>query len=171
MKCQHCEKPATFHITELTDASGPSVVHLCEDHARSYLSSGDPNAEANSSLSGMLAKQLKLDQTAEKLSELDQKTCPMCGISFSEFRQSGRLGCPFDYVFFESDLEPLLINIHGAKLHKGKHPSRAVISPDQQHRLIQLRKEMKSAIEKEDYENASRLRDQIKSLEEDLSKP
>ncbi len=169
MKCQHCEKPATFHITELTDANGPSVAHLCEDHAKEYLSGGNPATGTASTLSGMLAKQLKLDETTEELAALDQKTCPMCGISFSEFRQSGRLGCPYDYVVFEPDLEPLLINIHGAKEHKGKHPSRATISPDKQHRLIQIRKEMKAAVEKEDYETAGRLRDEIKQLEEGSS--
>ncbi|MFO0923272.1 MAG: UvrB/UvrC motif-containing protein [Pirellulales bacterium] len=169
MKCQHCEKPATFHITELTEANGPSVLHLCEDHAREYLSGGEAPNEAPSSLTGMLAKQLKLDQTAEQLAELDQKACPMCGIQFSDFRQTGRLGCPYDYVFFESDLEPLLVSIHGSKVHKGKHPSRAVVPPDQQHKLIQLRKEMKAAIDKEDYENAGRLRDEIKKIEKEIS--
>ncbi len=37
MKCQFCEKPATFHITELTEPNGPQVMHLCEEHARGFL--------------------------------------------------------------------------------------------------------------------------------------
>ena len=37
MKCQYCEKPATFHITELTEPTGPQVMHLCEEHARGFL--------------------------------------------------------------------------------------------------------------------------------------
>ena len=44
MKCQQCERPATFHITELTGGK-PQELHLCEDHARSYLTSssgGEP---------------------------------------------------------------------------------------------------------------------------------
>ncbi len=36
MKCQHCEKPAVFHITELTGPE-PQEVHLCEDHAQLFL--------------------------------------------------------------------------------------------------------------------------------------
>ena len=36
MKCQHCERPATFHITELTDEV-PDELHLCEEHARGNL--------------------------------------------------------------------------------------------------------------------------------------
>ena len=166
MKCQHCEKPATFHITELTEPNGPSILHLCEDHVREYLSGGSSaSEESTSALAGMLAKQLKLDQTAEQLAAVDQKVCPMCGITFAEFRQTGRLGCPYDYVCFAPDLEPLLMNIHGAKDHVGKRPSKAQGAPDHQHRLIKLRKEMKAAIEKEDYENAGRIRDEIKQLE------
>jgi len=166
MKCQHCEKPATFHITELTDPSGPVIVHLCEEHARVYLSQDNAGSPTNA-LAGMLAKQLKLEQTAESLAKLDKKTCPHCGISFAEFRQAGRLGCPYDYVFFQSDLEPLLLNIHGAKLHRGKQPSRKSGSPDRQHQMIQLRREMQASIQKEDYEQAGKLRDSIKKLEQE----
>ena len=32
MKCQHCEKPATFHITDLVDGK-PNELHLCEECA------------------------------------------------------------------------------------------------------------------------------------------
>jgi protein arginine kinase activator len=166
MKCKHCEKTATFHITELTGSEGPSVLHLCEDHARAYLAQGTSDSEPSTVLGGMLAKQLKMDQTAEQLAELDQKTCPMCGITFAEFRQSGRLGCPYDYVYFKEDLEPLLVNIHGETTHRGIRPSKSSGSPDHQHRLIQLRRDMKAAIDREDYEDAGRIRDQIRQLEQ-----
>ena len=36
MKCQQCDKPAVFHITEL-ETGEVREVHLCEDHARAYL--------------------------------------------------------------------------------------------------------------------------------------
>ncbi len=166
MKCQHCEKPATFHITELTEPTGPVMVHLCEEHARVYLSQESAESPTNA-LAGMLAKQLKLEQTAEQLAKLDKKTCPVCGINFAEFRQAGRLGCAYDYVYFQSDLEPLLLNIHGAKIHKGKRPTRRLGSPDRQHELIQLRREMQEAIAKEQYEKAGELRDKIQGLEKE----
>ena len=162
MKCQHCEKPATFHITELTNPDGPQVVHLCEEHVREYLS-GDKNP-ANP-VYGLVSKQLKLEQSAEQVAKQDKKTCPVCGITFAEFRQAGRLGCPYDYVFFEDDLETLLLNIHNARMHKGKRPSRTTGSPDRQHQLFQLRREMQEAVQKEEYEKASQLRDAIRKLE------
>ena len=165
MKCQHCEKPATFHITELTGPGGPQVLHLCEDHARQYLSQA-PAQPGTSALAGMLANQLKVDQTAEQIASTDQKTCPVCGITFAEFRNVGRLGCPYDYVHFAGELEPLLINIHGATEHHGKKPSKLLGSPDRQHRLLQLRRAMKEAVEKELYERATEIRDEIRKLEQ-----
>lgn len=164
MKCQHCEKPATFHITELTEPNGPTVLHLCEDHARTFLSS-EGTATPASTLSSMLAKQLKMEKAAEELATADKKTCPICGITFADFRKGGRLGCAYDYVAFEEDLEPLLFNIHGALTHTGKIPTNQSGSPERQHRLMQLKTEMKEAITKEDYESASRLRDKISAIE------
>ena len=164
MKCQHCEKPATFHITELTEPNGPSVLHLCEEHARTFLSN-EGTATPASALSSMLAKQLKIKNAAEELATADKKTCPICGITFADFRKFGRLGCAYDYIAFEDDLQPLLVNIHGSLQHVGKEPSNQTGSPERQHRIMQLKVEMKEAVEKEDYETASRLRDKISEVE------
>ena len=46
MKCQHCEKPATFHITEVLGADGPQVMHLCEEHAKAFLTQSSPSPSA-----------------------------------------------------------------------------------------------------------------------------
>jgi protein arginine kinase activator len=167
MKCQHCEKPATFHITELTGPK-PLELHLCEDHARAYLSQSDESETAAApTLAGVLAQQLKLGQTAQELARLDQRACPVCAITFYEFRQQGRLGCPHDYVCFEKELAPLLVNIHGESAHVGKSPKRSARGTDRRTELIRLRREMKEAIDKEDYELASKLRDQIKGFEQE----
>ncbi len=163
MKCQYCEKPATFHITELTEPTGPQVMHLCEEHARTFLQKDSSSPTAT--IAGALAKQLQLGQTKQELAELDQKECPVCGISFFEFRNSGRLGCPYDYTHFEADLTPLLINIHDATEHKGKHPRRAAATADSQAKLIHMRREMEEAVEREDYERASEIRDELRRIE------
>jgi protein arginine kinase activator len=164
MKCQHCEKPATFHITELT---GPQPVehHLCESCAKVYLQESDPAAPPAPTLANVLAKQLKLGQAAEELARLDQRACPVCGITFHEFRTKGRLGCPHDYDFFERELTPLIMNIHGETKHVGKRPKRGATGIDRQTEKIRLRRAMKEAIEMEDYEKASQLRDQLRELE------
>ncbi len=164
MKCQHCEKPATFHITELTEPKGPSILHLCEEHARVFLA-GEGNATPASALTSILEKQLKMDKVADELAASDKKTCPVCGLTFADFRKGGRLGCAYDYIAFEDDIEPLLINIHGAIKHTGKIPTNLSGSPERQQRLMQLKNEMKDSVAREDYETAGKLRDKIQAIE------
>lgn len=163
MKCQKCEKPATFHITELTGGK-PQELHLCEEHAREYLTESDNEPAGGSNLTGALAQQL-VGGTAEELARLDQQACPICGITFFEFRNQGRLGCPHDYVCFQKELDPLILNIHGESAHVGKRPSQSPLNTDRQTELIRLRREMKEAIQGEEYEKASKLRDEIRQIE------
>ncbi len=164
MKCQECEKPATFHITELTGGK-PQELHLCEDHAREYLTSSGGEPPGVGSVATVLAQQMAVGQTAAELAELDQQSCPVCGITFYEFRSQGRLGCPHDYASFQAQLDPLILNIHGETQHGGKSPKRCPEGAAQRTQLIRLRREMKEAIEEEDYERASKLRDQIQRIE------
>lgn len=166
MKCGKCEKLATFHITELTGEGEPQELHLCEECARDYLSNSDgPEKDTTPSLAGALASQFKVGQTADELARLDQQACPVCGITFYEFRNQGRLGCPYDYTCFADELEPLMVNIHGEVQHTGKHPKKHTDSTASGTEAIRLRRAMKEAIEREDYEEASRLRDELKTTE------
>ncbi len=165
MKCQKCDKPATYHITELA-AGKPMELHLCEEHAREYLTQSTPGE--SSAVGGMaeaLAHQLAVGQAAEELAELDQQSCPVCGITFYEFRNQGRLGCPFDYECFAKQLEPLILNIHGETEHVGKVPRRGPAESERRTQLIRMRREMKEAVAEERYERASQLRDEIRRIE------
>ena len=170
MKCQQCDNSAVFHITELEEGEVREV-HLCEDHARGYLtqSEGDGEGQEKSTVGGMLAGPLSIAKTADDLAEIDQKACSMCGITFFEFRNQGRLGCPHDYVQFEHELEPLIANIHGAVEHTGRRPQRPAGSelPESTESLTQvigLRKGIREAVEQEEYERAGSLRDEINQV-------
>ena len=88
-------------------------------------------------------------------SPADKQVCPVCQVTFLEFRNSGRLGCPYDYEVFRDELMPLLENIHGETRHSGKVPRRAPRNTQQQTTLIQLRNELKRAVAAEDYEVAA----------------
>ncbi|MGA2620898.1 MAG: UvrB/UvrC motif-containing protein [Thermoguttaceae bacterium] len=171
MKCQQCDRPATFHITELTGGK-PQELHLCEEHARQYLtSSSEPSGPAGGMAAALAQQvhQMAIGQTAEELAHLDQQTCPVCGITFYEFRSQGRLGCPHDYVAFQAQLEPLILNVHGESEHTGKRPQRSPTGSEKRTELIRLRREMKEAVENEHYERASQLRDQIRHTENEPS--
>lgn len=168
MKCQKCDKPATFHITEMT-GSTPVELHFCEEHANEYLHKTGEEIDFSPKAPGKLANELKkkvtdLQETTRELMELDFRTCPICGIGFQDFRKTGRLGCPNDYEFFREQLDPLLMGMHGETEHTGKKPSHAG-SPTDRTLLIRLRRELDDAVSTEDYERAGRLRDRIRDLE------
>jgi protein arginine kinase activator len=174
-----------FHITEL-EGGGVREIHLCEDHARAYLNQAESGGGGEGGKSGAMVGPLAVGQTAEELAELDQRACDMCGITFLEFRNQGRLGCPHDYVQFERELEPLIANIHGATAHTGRRPSRlpatagaeaspgeavlpeAVLPEDtgELTEVIGRRRALKEAIAAERYEDAREHRDAIRATEE-----
>jgi protein arginine kinase activator len=165
MKCQKCSKPATFHITDIEHGK-PSVFHFCEEHAHQHLR---PPEESEQPSIGDLAKKLIVSggvtEAGREPSAADKQACPICQITFLEFRNTGRLGCPYDYEVFRDELMPLLENIHDETRHSGKVPKRAPRNTQQQTTLIQLRNDLKRAIAAEDYETAARIRDKIKAIE------
>lgn len=157
MKCQHCHKQAILHVTELISDDHFEELHLCDDCAQKYLFDS-PNVTSP-------LDNLPMEE-ASQLSELNEKECEVCGLKFVEFRNTGRLGCPHDYNSFQFELTPLLESIHGGSLHEGKVPRRQpeVRAPNQE--LTQLRKKLQTAVVEEDYEEAARLRDRIRELEQ-----
>lgn len=165
LKCQKCDRQATFHITDLIDGQ-PKELHLCEDCAQNFLTpSEEDTSDVMPAMAGLLAQHLAVGETADQLARLDQMRCPVCSITFLEFRKQGRLGCPHDYEFFADELEPLLMNIHDQTHHIGKVPKRCPKGADQQTQLIRLRREMKEAISSENYERASQIRDEVRAIE------
>jgi protein arginine kinase activator len=159
MKCQKCPKAATLHITEIVTEDQVEELHLCEECAHKYLY--EPQQKTSSGKPVTPAPAEESDEPA-----VLNRECEVCGLKFVDFRNTGRLGCPHDYEEFREELTPLLENIHGETRHCGKTPRRQPQSKQTQSELIQLRKQLLQAVNKEAYEEAARLRDRIRQLEE-----
>ena len=158
-ECDKCGKPATVHLTEIVEGKKIEK-HLCEDCA---VSEGI-TVKANLPISQLLEDFILQTASTEETADLK---CDVCGLSFSEFRERGLLGCPNDYDAFEPALRPTLERAHeGAGQHIGKVPRRAGSSQKKQNALLRLRAELKGAVAAEDYERAADLRDQIKEMED-----
>jgi protein arginine kinase activator len=82
-----------------------------------------------------------------------------------EFRAQGRLGCPYDYTVFKGGLDSLLYRIHRGTRHVGKFPHRRGPSADRLVEIVQLRRQLQSAVDAEAYEEAARLRDLLRQKE------
>jgi protein arginine kinase activator len=155
MKCQKCPNAATLHITEIVSEDHVEELHLCEVCAHKYLY--EPQKPGGGKPAPAAA-----DDEEPALN----RECEHCGIKFVDFRNTGRLGCPCDYQEFREELAPLLENIHGETRHCGKSPRRLPQTKLTQSELVQLRKQLLQAVNKEAYEEAARLRDRIRRLEE-----
>jgi protein arginine kinase activator len=91
--------------------------------------------------------------------------CPRCGLSYEDFKKTGRLGCSDCYQTFQRELESVLKNIQGGNRHEGKYPQKSGVELLNRRKLSRLKLELAKAIEEEQYENAAKLRDQIRELE------
>lgn len=158
-KCDKCDRPATMHLTDIVDGNKIER-HLCEVCAANE----GITVTAHVPIQQLLEEFVTHSQKARQLGEL---VCDQCHTSFLEFRQSGLLGCPHDYEVFAEALTPLLARAHeGGSQHVGKVPSRAGGDQQLQVRLLRLRSALGEAVQREDYRQAARIRDQIKELEE-----
>ena len=92
-------------------------------------------------------------------------TCESCGTTHQDFKKGGRLGCEACYHVFRPVLEPLLDGMHAGVKHFGKVPSRSVKKKSDDDSEELLNKELKKAVEEENYEKAAKLRDRLKKLQ------
>jgi protein arginine kinase activator len=167
MLCETCQQnAASVHITQLTappatspDGNGQyAQKHVCEACAQKM-----------SLLHVPIVKKIQLDiwklvESARQSREQGGLACPSCGMTLAEFRSKGRLGCPKDYEVFREHLDPLLMRMHNALEHAGRLPGIEEEELKRQQRIHELRGRLDNAIREEDYEDAARIRDELKTL-------
>jgi protein arginine kinase activator len=184
MICQNCQKnAATVLVTEIAPATEPGTgepksqevveQHLCEVCAQALDLPYAPITK-KSPIDIWKLLQLSANQGRKKAGP----ACPSCGMTLEEFRKKGRLGCAQDYEIFRAHLAEVLERVHGAVQHSGRIPGSspspistadapAAGQPNPgDGRLELLRQELGNAIRAEAYENAARLRDEIRALED-----
>jgi protein arginine kinase activator len=188
MKCQKCSKSAVVHLTEIVhDPAGAKravEIHLCLGHA----ADAGLVAPGTDILPHLVAPESK-SQTApdtglptaivpapaspplalrSKDAPADPDACPLCGLSWTNFKSAGLMGCPHDYELFHAKLVPLLKRAQeGATEHVGKIPARKKSPDSDRHSTsLRLRRELQKALDAENYEQAATLRDQLKKIEE-----
>ncbi|MGB8656970.1 MAG: UvrB/UvrC motif-containing protein [Candidatus Zixiibacteriota bacterium] len=162
MLCQDCgKKEAVFHLTQVVDDQKVAL-NLCKECAdkRGFR---NPLEGVPFPLAEFLASMLS-QSGIQKTDTQPQLVCSACGMSFSDFTQSGRLGCGKCYVTFKSQLDDLLRKVHGSTEHRGKFPSATldVMKPLREERKLQ--EELKRAIQDEDFEKAAQIRDRLKGI-------
>ena len=166
LSCQRCQqRPASVHFTRIVNGE-KSDRYLCEECAReegAFHFMLDPQFTVHNVLGGLIG------QVPETVKLATQVACPRCGYTYQQFAEAGRLGCDTCYQTFRPQLEPLVRRLQGATSHRGKIPARAGVKLRQQQALNELRERLRKAIATEAFEEAAKLRDTIRTLEEETA--
>ena len=131
--CDTCgSKPATVNLTQIENNEMFSY-HLCEDCAaqKGLEATTEPPASPLPDFLAQIGDEPREQETSDS-------ECSFCGLTFTTFRETGRLGCPHCYDPTVSEIEK---------------------------RMEALRRKLNRAVDAEDFERAAELRDKIRSLE------
>lgn len=166
MLCEKCHKrEATVHTVQVIN--GEKTEHYYCEHC-----ANEGSYESPISFQDIFQNLLNYG-TSSKPDEYSSHyksgglKCPVCGMTYDQFRRSGKFGCASCFDAFEPYIAGSLKSIHGDNEHKGKVPKRNGGPMLKKHELEELKRKLVDAIAKEEYEQAAILRDRIKSLEGD----
>jgi protein arginine kinase activator len=162
MKCQNCDAEATIYFKEVVDGQMREI-HLCESCAaeKGFQLVIEQNKLSIANQFIWMAENL-YPESAAKVGTVQ---CPSCGMRYSQFARTGRVGCAGCYTAFAVQMRQILRRVHGSTHHKGKGPGQSEEAVKHRQGLERLREELNRAIEREEFETAARLRDQIRTME------
>ena len=156
MLCEECNKnPATVLITVMS-GNDTTIRHLCQECVEKMETS-----IAKGDMSTFLSALLNILSREPKQATL---RCDICGLSYEEFQNSGKLGCAHCYQTFSEQLKPLLLRVHGRSQHAGRVPSSHQNERAIARCLAELKERMEQAVSSENFEEAASLRDEIRAL-------
>jgi len=169
MLCEKCGKnEAVTHIRQNINGV-QSESYLCENCAAGI--TGKINGEYSKLFSdfgfgidSMLGSIFGQDFLTENVIAKPEKSCKMCGSTISSIRNTGNVGCAECYSTFKDELMPLVQRIHGKTAHSGRGPVEEEAKKILMEKIADLENELKEAIDKEDFEEAVKIRDELKEL-------
>lgn len=183
MLCGICKaREATVFYTEIMNGTKKEQ-YLCEECAAksTSLRLKTPFGGKEFSLGGLISSLLEEAMPKEENeSEEEGQTaqvgkdiiCPECGMSYAKFKEEGILGCPSCYQKFGRVLLRDIRSLQGTDTHTGKHPKHFVTRKMPAHvqkesfsldEAQKLSLKLEQALEREDYELAAQLRDELRA--------
>lgn len=176
MLCEKCRKHEA-KINLVTVMNGQKhEIWLCESCVKDisnipFFSSIAQNI--NFPFQGMLSEMLSnIDNSETNIDndKIKEIICSNCGLTYDEFKKSGRLGCSDCYKEFRVVLEPRIKSLQPGVKHIGKIPKMKGKELVQKRKLKDLKQEMQKLIISEEYERAAIVRDEIRRMELNILK-
>jgi protein arginine kinase activator len=170
MLCEKCKKNEA-KVNLITVVNGQKhEIWLCENCVKDissipFFSSISQNGTVP--FQGMLTEILSNVGNKANIdnNQVNEIVCSNCGLTYDEFKKSGKLGCADCYVAFKIVLEPRIKSLQAGVKHIGKIPSMKGEELVRRKKLKDLKGEMQKLIVTEEYEKAAFVRDEIKKLE------
>lgn len=166
MKCQKCKvNDATTKIKRVVNGAYEEYT-LCADCAHEM---GFDNV-FDTSMPDMFGGLIKSIFGTALPARSQATRCEVCGSTYGDITNTGKVGCANCYRVFLSDILPSVKRIHGNTTHCGKSPiSDADEAPaaeqKEEDRLSDLKAELEKAISEQNFERAAELRDEIRERE------
>lgn len=187
MLCSNCGKnDANVHYTHVINGE-KTEYNLCDECAKK-LGIDEMDFSMPISFSNFISDFFDEDSLLPSFSSNMVIKCPKCGLTYDEFAKEGKFGCGECYNTFASKIESVLKNLHGSAKHRGRAPKRLVETTTKltdkekddkkmeiKHQpaidkkaaeIDKLNEDIKLAIKEERYEDAAKIRDKIKKLQE-----
>lgn len=185
MLCQKCNKnEANVKYTEIINGEKKEMM-LCEECSHKL---GLDNINFNmpidfsSFFGGLLEDEYNSPEFMPLFQQVKELKCDNCNMTYDEFINQGKFGCPECYDVFSSKIDTILKRLHGSSEYVGRKAlgannnnensiekkntkvSKKEKTSDKESKINELQKELKKAISEERYEDAAKIRDEIAKL-------
>lgn len=100
---------------------------------------------------------------------MQERVCPRCKTSLSEFYRTNSLGCTNCYKIFENEIRNALLKQQGAINHIGKVSTKHISKVKIKEQIEQLELEKNEAAKDEDFMRAEILKNKIEKLKGELN--
>lgn len=158
-----CPHKKIIHVTEVVNYQAIAVKNMCALCGLPYITTeGGPAFDPTANQVFQVINSIIKDPEVQEGKIVLTQGCPNCGHTLEDIVMSGKIGCGNCYKFYKKELIPLIEKCQSGGLkHIGKVPKNLTPSPD----LKKIESDLKAAIDEENYEQAAKLRDQIKKLQ------
>lgn len=178
MLCSECGKnEATIHSVVVINGE-KTERHLCSECAKNHPELNLPfvNSMANfgvkkDSMQSLVDNLFNFGISDLPIMNFGELICKTCGETLSEFKQTGLLGCPDCYDSFADQLIPVIEKTHGTKVEKKKEEEKPqtesnvnTANKEKYKKIAELQQKLNEAISTENFEEAAKVRDEIKKL-------
>jgi protein arginine kinase activator len=179
MLCEKCGKnQATVHLQQQQPGGQKREMHMCQTCAFKMANLDNPQVQAM--LGGIMKSMMEQissggygflgPMVGVPVPDADKsvpvKSCDTCGMTLALLTSTGKLGCENCYDAFAPEVRALIKTVQSATRHEGKFPRRMGAAIRTRHRTDILKEALAAAINEENYEEAARLRDEIRGLAE-----